>query len=130
MFRKLAVAILVGVGLLFWAIGVVCLGLTTQLTLLGRRVAPDDSTYGNCWTYALPRYHKHGGYLLVRPAQGVRVLGFKVPHVAWISELPIDGLVMEAFDPLDRKVNKWVPWRVVWYHGQVINYERRRKPRD
>lgn len=130
--RKFAIGCLLVAGFLTWVVTVVFLWFTTLLAVLGKKLErPGDDLIGNCWTYALPRYHEHGGWLLIRSAYGVRFLKyFKISHVAWVKELPPEGLIMEQFDPISRDHSKWLPWKTIWYHGRVLNYELKRKPRE
>lgn len=57
------------------------------LALLAHRVWP-DANRGTCWSYALPRWWREGGYLAVRPALGVRMFGAgMVPHAIHVRDL-------------------------------------------
>ena len=92
--------------------------ITTAIVILADKALP-NATSGNCWTYALPKWYRHGGYLLVRNADIVRFLWiFPVPHVAWVKHLGSD-VVVEQFDPVKRKLSKFFPWFTIYYEGKV-----------
>lgn len=123
--RTLIHAALMLVGFLPWALAMVLLTAVMGLAILGERVLPHAKRQ-NCWTYALPLWHRRGGYLLVRAAIGVRFLGvFAVPHVSWVKVLPEDGIELEMFKPNKRKSAFLMPWHTVYYDGKV---SRREKP--
>lgn len=124
--KLVARAFLLVAGVSAWTLAMVLLWGSTRTAILGRRLFP-DSLYGNCWTYALPRFSEYGGWLCVRPSQGVRLLGiFRVMHATWVKRLPDDGVELELFQPVDRRKSLWFPWRVIWFHGKVDTKELRR----
>lgn len=113
------------VGFTVWAAGILFMYLSTMLSVLGDRVLP-GATSGNCWSFALPKWHKHGGYLLIRDADGQRFLNlFKVPHVIWVKTLPPKGstIDLEQFVPVKRKVARWLPLHTVYYEGRTRTTE-------
>ena len=121
--RKLVHIVLASVGFVFWCAAMWLMAFTTWIAVLADKVLP-DATHGNCWTYALPRWYLHGGYLLVRNADGQRFLGFlPVPHVAWVSHLG-DASLLEQFDPVRRQHSFWMPWHTIYYRGRVKTTER------
>lgn len=125
--RTIAHAVLMLIGFVPWSFAMLLLTLVMGLSVLGERVLPNAKRQ-NCWTYALPRWHRSGGYLLVRAAFGVRFLGlFMVPHVSWVRVLPPDGVELEMFQPNKRKSAFLLPWHVVYYVGHVSTRE---KPRN
>lgn len=82
------------------------------------------SRYGNCWTYALPRWWRHGGYLAIRRADGVGLCRFlPVPHAIWISRLARRGNVMRQFVPVKRRQTVCCPMFVGYYAGEVRSVE-------
>ena len=123
MIRTIAHAICVWLGFLLWAPAMALIAATAGLAILADRARP-HARDGNCWSYALQKYAKHGGYLLVRAADGQQFLGlFQVPHVAWVSHLSDDNN-MRFFVPERRKSARFVPWYVVYYSGRILTRER------
>jgi hypothetical protein len=115
--------LLAAVGFGTWCAAMWLMAATTALAVLGDKVLP-NATHGNCWTFALPRWHIHGGYLLVRNADGQRFLGFlPVPHVAWVKHLGNEAL-LEQFDPITRHYSWWMPWFTIYYAGRIKKTER------
>jgi hypothetical protein len=128
--RRFAHTCLLVVGFPLWLVGVLCFTAASYASIAGEWLMP-GRMFGNCWTFALPRYVQRGGYLIIRPADGVRFLGaFHIPHVIWARELP-QGMSVEQFVPLKRSHSKWLPWRTVWYEGRLRTRERvKRKDPD
>lgn len=127
--KRVIHSLLLIVGFWVWAIGVLFLGLATWIAAVGDQVIP-GLLYGNCWSYALPRYWGRGGYLIVRRADDVRFLKyFHIPHVMWCAQLP-PGMAVEQFVPLVRSKTQWLPWRTIWYPGRIRLRERRVKGAD
>lgn len=107
----MASAIVGAIALCFCAI--VC-----SLALLAKRI---DQTHkrGNCWTYALPEFIEHGGYLAVRASDGLKFLRvFMVPHVLYMPILH-GRSVISQYVPITRKSSFWFPWYAVNYHGEI-----------
>lgn len=122
--KKGLIGLLLVLGLIPWLVAMVCLWLSTWMARLGDRISP-GLMYGNCWSYALPKFARHGGYLLVRPARGIRLLKmFSVPHVIWVKRLPCEGVELEMFQPIDRDHSSWLPWKTIWYKGQIKRAEK------
>ena len=120
---------LVTIGFCFWCVAMWMMTITTLFAIIGERVKP-DATDGNCWSYALPKYHKHGGYLLVRAADRVKFLGyFQIPHVSWVRHLGSNSDLM-YLDPLNREVGKWMPWHTIYYKGRVKTRETMHDAKD
>jgi len=120
--RTLIHVFLAAVGFGTWCVAMWAMSATTALAVLGDKVLP-HATHGNCWTYALPKWFHHGGYLLVRNADKQRFLWiFPVPHVAWIKHVGRDTL-LEQFDPVSRHYSWWMPWFTVYYKGRVKTVE-------
>ncbi len=123
--KRILIPLLLLLGLIPWLVAMPCMWFSIWVARLGHWLYPDHD-YGNCWSYALPRFACHGGYLLVRPALGVKLLGlFSVPHVAWVRKLPADGagVEMETFQPQRRVLSRWLPWHTIWYRGYVTGTE-------
>lgn len=122
--KKGLIGLLLVLGLIPWLVAMVCLWLSTWMARLGDRISP-GLMYGNCWSYALPKFARHGGYLLVRPARGVRLLKmFSVMHVIWVKSLPREGVEMEMFEPLHRRPANWLPWHTIWFRGRIARAEK------
>lgn len=58
--RRLAHACLLVVGFPLWLIGVLCFTAATYAAIAGEKLMP-GRMFGNCWTFALPRYVERGG---------------------------------------------------------------------
>lgn len=105
-----------GVGNLFYVLAILCAEAM-------ERVEP-NSQFGNCWSFALTRWRKHGGYLMVRAADGLppvrnRFLKvFPVPHAIWVKHLD-RRTEIEMFLPEKRYAAEWFPWRTAYYKGWV-----------
>jgi hypothetical protein len=124
--RRVAHSVLLVIGLPLWLIGVLCFTAAAYAAVAGDRLMP-GRMFGNCWTFTLPRYVQRGGYLIVRPADGVRFLGvFHIPHVIWAPALP-KGMPVEQFVPLVRSNSRWFPWHTLWYEGRARNRERAKR---
>jgi hypothetical protein len=87
-----------------------------------------NSTWGNCWSYAVPRWLKHGGYLSIRWSRSARLFGVPfIPHVIWVREL-CEHSVVEQTVP-DRTSKSW--WREAllsfYFKFHVRNVERKSK---
>ncbi len=107
----MASAIVGAIALCFCAI--VC-----ALALLAKRIDPTHKR-GNCWTYALPEFIEHGGYLAVRASDGLKFLRvFMVPHVLYMPILH-GRSVISQYVPITRKSSFWFPWYAVNYHGEI-----------
>ena len=96
-----------------WFCAIVC-----ALALLAKRIDPTHKR-GNCWTYALPEFIEHGGYLAVRASDGLKFLKvFMVPHVLYMPILH-GRSVISQYVPITRKSSFWFPWYAVNYHGEI-----------
>jgi hypothetical protein len=123
MIRRILHIALVVAGFVPWALAMTLMAVSTGFALLAARAMP-SARAGNCWSYVLPKWAKHGGYMLVRAADGQRFLGlFLVPHVAWVQHLADDN-EMKFFVPERRKSARWVPWYVVYYSGRILRREK------
>lgn len=124
--KRVLHSLMLVIGLIGWFIGVLGFVMATGAAVLGERLIP-GFRFGNCWSFALPRYVQSGGYLIVRPADDVLFLGrFQIPHVIWAQELPL-GMPVQQFVPLARSHSKFLPWKTIWYAGRQRNRERARR---
>ena len=97
--------------------------------MLGKRIDPAHKR-GNCWTYALPEFVEHGGYLAVRASDGLKFLGvFIVPHVLYMPILH-GRSVISQYVPISRKSSFWFPWYAVNYHGEIRVIESNHNAKD
>jgi hypothetical protein len=115
---------------LAWGIGNVLYVITLLLAKAAKWV-DQDSAYSNCWLHALVKWRKHGGYILMRAADGQRFLRiFPVPHAIWVSSLPRRGVELEQYIPIDRHSNECCPWYTVYYRGEIRTVESPHPARD
>lgn len=106
-----------------WILGYLLFGIAYLIHKLGTAIL-GKSNYGNCWTFAMPKWVEHGGYLLIRPADGQRILNYiKVPHVAWVKNLDPKCVEVEQYSPVTRYSTNIFPWYALFYEGEVKNYE-------
>lgn len=125
--RRVAHFFFAVVAFVLWAIGCLFFVLTTGCALAADAIEP-GSEYGNCWTYALVKWIREGGYLVVRPADGVTFLWiFPVLHVLHCTELPRRGVVLTQTYPVDRKIARLLPLFSVYFRHVVRNVESRHK---
>ncbi len=122
--RRLIHAVLViGAGPV-WLVAYVCLALCALLVVAADRVLP-HARIGNCWSYVAPRWLKHGGYIGIRIAPGVRFLwNFLIPHAIWIRELPETADIRQT-SPINRCKGRWFPWYVFYFPFKVTEREGR-----
>lgn len=121
--RRAVHALIIILAVIPWFIGLLGFGLALLLVLLADRVWP-DATMGNCWSFVGPRWFRHGGYILIRPADNVRVLNIGwIPHAIWVKSLS-DGVELEQTHPDNRTAAKWIPWRTVYFPFKVLHRER------
>lgn len=92
------------------------------LVMAADRLWP-NATWGNCWSYCVPNWIENGGYLVVRPADGVRILRFVwVPHVFWMPHIGTGNTVVQT-TPMDRSRAKWLPWFTIYFPYRVTHEE-------
>ena len=102
----------------FWSIAMFFMLITIGFSLLMLKLYP-DSLEGNCWSYALPRWIKHGGYLAVGPAAGQRFLNyFFIPHVIWVKKMSPET-ELEQLVPIRRKSRSFIPYYTLFFKGKV-----------
>ena len=107
------------IGMALWIVAMAIMGFCCWLSRAAYRILP-DSEMQNCWLAVLWRWHRYGGYLAVRPADGTRLWHrFHVPSAIWIQELPRRGVKLEYYAPLDRKYSDCCPWYVGYFRGKI-----------
>jgi len=120
---KLLHILLVLLSVIPWTFSMFFMFLTIVFSIVIEKLFP-NSNAGNCWSHALPRWTKQGGYLAVRPAHGQTFLKyFFIPHVIWVKHLPKEAIV-EQLVPIKRKQNKWFPYYVFYFDGLIKRVER------
>ena len=98
-------------------------------SLLAYKIDPDAKA-GNCWSFALARWFKHGGYLAIRPAGDVwflRVL--PILHCLWIQKLGPSELKMTM--PRKRMsgaLARWLPWATPYFRFRVVSGDALQSP--
>lgn len=113
----------------FGAIALCFCTIVCALALLAKRIDPTHKR-GNCWTYALPEFVEHGGYLAVRASDGLKFLGvFIVPHVLYMPILHGRSVVSQ-YVPINRESSFWFPWYAVNYHGEIRVIESNHNAKD
>ena len=121
--RRFAHLVLVLLAGLPWVIGYFAFATSALLVWVADKVWP-EADHGNCWSYAGPRWLKHGGYLAVRVVPSAKFLGaFPVLHAVLLHQMP-DGAVLEMTMPLRRQKTKWLPWRTFYFHYRVARKDR------
>ncbi len=117
--RQTAHFLISSVGMAIWGIAMALMCVCIPLAHAARRVMP-DSEYQNCWLAVLWKWHRYGGYLAVRPADGTRLWKFlPVPSAIWLQELPRRGVKLEYYAPLDRRYADCCPWYVGYFKGRI-----------
>ena len=107
------------VGMSLWGVAMALMCVCVPLAYAAKRALP-DSEWQNCWLAVLWKWHRYGGYLAVRPADGTRLLKYlPVPSAIWIQELPRRGVKLEYYAPLDRKYSQCFPWYVGYFKGRI-----------
>jgi hypothetical protein len=121
--RQVAHFLISSVGMSIWGVAMALMCVCVALSYAARRVMP-DSEFRNCWLDTLWKWHRYGGYLAVRPADGVRFLKWlPVPHVIWLMELPKRGAKIEQYIPIQREREKWLPWFTGYFKGRTIHFD-------
>lgn len=98
-------------------------------SLLAYKIHPEAKA-GNCWSFALARWVKYGGYLAIRPAGDVwfmRVL--PILHCLWIQQLGPSELQMTM--PRKRMrgfMAKWFPWKTPYFKFKVVSFDAPQPP--
>ncbi len=113
-------ALVVILGLLPLILGVMLILLAGFIFVAADRIKP-NSTKGNCWALALPKWLKGGGYLVIRRAYAPAGL---IPHVMWAPNLPEE---MELFhtQPLIRAKKWWQVYKMPYFNFRILNREQK-----
>jgi hypothetical protein len=90
------------------------LGFFTLFATWAEVVLP-DARFGNCFTFAAARWARYGGYVTLRTADDVTVLGLPIPHALWQAEL--GGPVRMTY-PVQRRSGH-VPWWAILFRFDV-----------
>ena len=107
------------IGMALWVVAMAIMGVCCWLSRAAHKVMP-DSEIQNCWLAVLWRWHKYGGYLAVRYADGTRLWRlFSVPSALWVQDLPRRCVKLEYYAPLDRKYSDCCPWYVGYFRGKI-----------
>lgn len=105
--------ILVYLAIIPWMLAVTLGVLCLILVMLAEKAWP-NATCGNCWSFVGPKWFKHGGYLGIRYADGIRIFGkLRVPHAIWIKSLGTADV--EHTFPVHRSKAKYLPWRILYF---------------
>ena len=105
-----------------WLLGVLLFGGALLLTLLADRVMPRAS-WGNCWTYVGPRWHRQGGYVMVCMAPSPRLFGRRIiPHAIWCRSSHPE-LAVEQTAPVRRVRRFRDAWQAVYFRFTVKHTE-------
>src|SRR5688572_28438537 len=76
-----------------------------------------NARWGDCWTYSVPRWFKHGGYLSLRPSDGIALFGvIGIPHAIWQAGL---GGALRMTPPLDRNKAMIFPAHLMLFAFEV-----------
>ncbi len=86
----------------------------TVFAVLADRIMP-DARFGNCFTFAAARWWRYGGYVPLRTADEVTVLGIPIPHALWQAEL--GGPVRMTY-PVKRRKGRF-PWYAILFRYEV-----------
>lgn len=121
MWRRIVHACVVFALALPLGIAWVAVSAALGLALLANRVWP-EADRGNCWTFALVKWWREGGYIAARPAPGVRFIGMgMVPHVLWVRH--ISGCELQQAVPVKRYHGPWLVFRAWHFKFNVIKTE-------
>lgn len=104
-----------------WLLAYLLLVVCACLVIAADRVLP-HARVGNCWSYAAPRWLRHGGYLAIRASRGARLSGGMVPHAIWLRDLP-DGAHVRQTVPLRPRSGRWLPWHIFYFSFRVTSRE-------
>lgn len=117
--RTIAHFLLATAGLAVGAPAMALLTVALGVSYLSNWVLPSANRQ-NCWMYSMWRWHRYGGYLAVRPSDGVRFAKWlPVPHVVWIKVLPRIGSMTEQYVPIKRERKEFLPWFTAYFKGHV-----------
>ena len=78
----------------------------------------------NCLWYALRKYWRHGGYIVVRRSRHLWV-----PHFLWLPPGSLDDFPsLRHFVPLSPTAKPWKVWRSLWFEGRVVRSDKDTRP--
>lgn len=97
-------------------------GAFTLLALMAHAILP-AARWGNCWTYAVPRFALRGGYLTWRGVHGVTFFGLPLLHAMWQPRL--DEVRMTY--PRNRRKG-WLPWFALAFRYDVWHGDPKHAP--
>lgn len=127
--RRALHAVLAILGAVPWLIAYFCGALCIALARLGVRIWP-EADMGNCWSHALPLWHRRRDVLLLTFVEDARFLRiFPVLHCVWMPAAPTRG-EFSMTTPVERKASMWFPWWAFYFRYRVVTIERRTKHRD
>lgn len=107
-----------------WAIACGLLTISLVLVVLADKLWP-NATSGNCWSYTAPKWIYKGGYLLIRPADGIRLFKIGIiPHVLWLKSLSDSNDLEHTFPNHERTTSKWLPWKALYFPYSVHKMEK------
>ena len=95
------------------------------MAVMADKVLP-DARWGNCWTYAAARWWRLGGYIALRPSDGIALIGgIPIPHAVWVPELtgevrmtyPVDPRIQNVWMPLQALLFAYTVWHRDAPHG-------------
>ena len=87
--------------------------LAALLATWADRVRPDAGV-GNCWSYALAKFRRDGGYVVCRPVSLGRMFAGigSILHVFWVAD--VEGKDLRQTIPKQRYTGPWLILRC-WY---------------
>lgn len=111
--------LLIALAAIPWAVGVIGFSIALLLVVIADKLIP-KATHGNCWSFVGPRWSKHGGYIVVRMADDIRIFGRRViPHALWLRSWP-EGADVQQTEPVTRKRH---PLHTIYFRFRVKNTE-------
>lgn len=110
-------------GAALWLVIAALSAALVWLAVLGAKVWP-AADCGNCWTFALPRWAKGGGGLLIT-LDRLRIGRVPVPHAAWVCGAVAD--VQETEPAVRRRTARAAWWglRTLYFRYTVRRSESR-----
>lgn len=113
---------------LIWFVSMGIMVVALGLVVLADWLWP-DANYGNCWSFAVPRWWRSGGSLQMREADDVKFFGrrARVPHVNWVHRMPADVGVHRT-EPIERYRGSWLILRNFFYFKFRIEHVEEPRP--
>jgi len=114
------------IGVTLWLLSMALMWGVLRLSIIGRWIWP-EADHGNCWTYALPRWHREGGYLAVciTPLRW-RGVQLRVPHAIWVPGSLLDVPLHQTL-PVKKQsglLASWFGLKTIYFKYSVIRFER------